>query len=77
MDRYTEEPFENGAGATGEEWMRTVEDAVEHGLGELRSAFAAADAWTREMTEQRPLIAIGVALAAGFAVARFLARLRV
>jgi ElaB/YqjD/DUF883 family membrane-anchored ribosome-binding protein len=63
-----------GTGRETEEWIRTMEYAVEQGVHEVRSALRAADAWTRELAEERPLVAIGVALAAGYVMARLFAR---
>ena len=60
--------------AERDEWIRSMEDAVEQGVNEMRSALRAADAWTRELAEERPLVAIGVALAAGYVLARLFAR---
>jgi hypothetical protein len=54
----------------GEAWKGVVENAVERGAEDVRSWLRTADAWTRQMTEHKPLLALGVALAAGYVIGR-------
>ena len=69
----------NGEGAgthrqsRGSEAWKGVENAVERGAEDVRAWLRAADTWTRDMTERKPLLALGVALAAGYVIGRIFA----
>jgi hypothetical protein len=56
----------------GDAW-KAVEGAVERGAQDMRSWLRTADTWTRQMTEHKPLLALGVALAAGYVIGRIFA----
>lgn len=68
MSHTIEEPLRavNGYIASGR--------SAEENFGEMRRRLAHADAFARKMARERPLLAAGLALTAGFVVGRLVAR---
>lgn len=56
------------------EAMQHGEEALAEGVARLRETASEAEGWLRERAAREPLVALGMALAAGFALGRLLSR---
>jgi hypothetical protein len=56
------------------EVAKTAREIAADATQELPETLRSADAWLRETATRQPLLALGAALAAGYAVGRLLAR---
>jgi len=56
------------------EATKTARDIAVEVRNELPESLRSADVWLRDAASRQPLLALGVALAAGYAVGRMLAR---